>query len=260
MGSLFSSNETIPDFISTAELIQSEQFPLQIQKSEFCDASPVRFVIISDTHTRHRSLTIPDGDVLIHCGDWSNYRTSHQDHLDFDVWLGEQTHKHKLIVAGNHEIGLPRHPPDVQALFSNAICLYDQPYEVEGIQLYGAPGIPARSFFYRANYMQYSNAVEKWNGIPINTDILITHTPPRFVLDYGQHKTGCWREGDLELLNRVMSVKPKVHCFGHNHDEAGVMRVSHSIDTPMSPGDSTLFINASMARNTLPPVVIDFYK
>ena len=260
MGGLFSSNETIPDFISNAELIQSEQFPLQIHKSEFSGSEPIRFVIISDTHTRHRALSIPPGDVLIHCGDWSNHPTSHQDYLDFNIWLGEQSHKHKLVVAGNHEIGLPRNLTDVQALFSNAVCLYDQPYEIEGIQLYGAPGIPARSFFYRANYMQYNNAVEKWSKIPINTDILITHAPPRFVLDYGYHKTGYWREGDLVLLNRVMSVKPKIHCFGHNHDEPGVMRVLHSIDASAFPGKSTLFINASMARSVLPPVVIDFFK
>ena len=29
----------------------------------------VRVVGISDTHTMHRSLAIPDGDILIHAGD-----------------------------------------------------------------------------------------------------------------------------------------------------------------------------------------------
>lgn len=31
----------------------------------------VRFVCISDTHNRHKSLHVPDGDVLIHAGDIS---------------------------------------------------------------------------------------------------------------------------------------------------------------------------------------------
>ncbi|KAI6656262.1 Ser/Thr phosphatase family superfamily protein [Oopsacas minuta] len=258
MGSYFSSNEIVPDFISNAESIPSKLFPLKVHKSD-TRHDVIRFIIISDTHTRHRDLSLPLGDVLIHCGDWSNHPTSKQDYIDFDIWLGEQPHKHKIIVAGNHEIGLPHNPREVQELFANAVCLFDQTYEVEGVKLYGAPGIPARSFLYRANYMQYSRPIEKWNGIPYGTDILITHTPPRFVMDYGKHSRGYWREGDMELLNRAMNVKPKVHCFGHNHDQPGVMRVSHSLDTLKCAEDSTLFINASMFRGIIPPVVVDFH-
>lgn len=31
--------------------------------------SPMRLVCISDTHNSHRSLHLPEGDVLIHAGD-----------------------------------------------------------------------------------------------------------------------------------------------------------------------------------------------
>ena len=257
MGSLFSSpDEEIPEYISNAEQISIHQYPLKIERTVGSTSAPVRFVIISDTHTAHRNLTVPPGDVLIHCGDWSNHRTSGHDYLDFNAWLGEQPHRHKIIVAGNHEISLPHNPADVQQLFTNAVCLFDQAYEVEGVHLYGAPGIPARSFFYRAKYMQYHDAKAKWGGIPTDTDILITHAPPRFVMDYGEHKGGrWWREGDMELLQTVMELKPKVHCFGHNHHEVGVVRIEHS-----GQNDSTVFINAAMARNIIPPVVLDFYK
>ena len=128
---------------------------------------------------------------------------------------------------------------------------------IEGIKLYGAPGIPARSYFYKANYMQYSSPKEKWNYIPIDTDILITHTPPRYLLDYGQHKFGFRREGDIELLYQVCKIRPKIHCFGHNHDEPGVIRVLYSEDFTY-PGEATLFVNAAMARAIIPPIVIDF--
>ena len=33
----------------------------------------VRVVVISDTHTSHRQLVLPDGDILIHCGDFTFY-------------------------------------------------------------------------------------------------------------------------------------------------------------------------------------------
>ena len=31
----------------------------------------IKFVCISDTHTKHYALKIPDGDVLIHAGDFT---------------------------------------------------------------------------------------------------------------------------------------------------------------------------------------------
>ena len=258
MGNFFTHNETVPSFLLNSESISGLHYPLQVSLSNHICHKVIRFVIISDTHTRHRNITLPLGDVLIHCGDWSNYSTSQQDYIDFNNWLGEQPHKHKIIVPGNHETGLPTDPARVKMLFSNAVCLFDQSYEIEGIKLYGAPGIPARCFFYRANYMQYSRPKVKWSCIPSDTDILITHTPPKYLMDYGQHRLGFWREGDIELLYQVLKIRPKMHCFGHNHDEPGVIRVLYSENVSSCPGETTLFVNAAMARAIIPPVVIDF--
>jgi len=36
----------------------------------------MRYVVISDTHNLHQKLTIPSGDVLIHCGDFTNKGSS----------------------------------------------------------------------------------------------------------------------------------------------------------------------------------------
>ncbi len=33
----------------------------------------IRVVCISDTHNQHQKLTIPDGDILIHGGDFTNF-------------------------------------------------------------------------------------------------------------------------------------------------------------------------------------------
>ena len=63
----------------------------------------LRLVLISDTHGMHRKLgKIPDGDVLVHAGDFTRFGKL-EDAIDFNAWLGEQPHAHKVVVFGNHE-------------------------------------------------------------------------------------------------------------------------------------------------------------
>ncbi|KAK3950117.1 Metallo-dependent phosphatase-like protein [Pseudoneurospora amorphoporcata] len=61
---------------------------------------------------------------------------------------------------------------------------------------------------------QYDRPNHPWtNRIPLETDILITHTPPRHHLDLD---LGC-----AGLLSEIWRVKPKLHVFGHIHWGAG---------------------------------------
>ncbi|KAK3398143.1 Metallo-dependent phosphatase-like protein [Sordaria brevicollis] len=61
---------------------------------------------------------------------------------------------------------------------------------------------------------QYDRPSHPWtNRIPLSTDILITHTPPRHHLDLD---LGC-----AGLLSEIWRVKPKLHVFGHIHWGAG---------------------------------------
>lgn len=79
-----------------------------------------------------------------------------------------------------------------------------------------------------------------WNGIPIDTDVLITHGPPANILDvtFDKVHAGCPR-----LLKRVVEVKPKLHVFGHIHEGYGIHE--------MGP---TLFVNASTCNFRYEPV------
>ncbi len=36
----------------------------------------MKIVVISDTHNQHRKLLLPEGDMIIHCGDISGRGTS----------------------------------------------------------------------------------------------------------------------------------------------------------------------------------------
>jgi Calcineurin-like phosphoesterase len=60
----------------------------------------IRIVCISDTHTH--TPQVPNGDVLIHAGDLTNAGTIKDIQAQFD-WINSLPHKHKIVIAGNHD-------------------------------------------------------------------------------------------------------------------------------------------------------------
>ena len=62
----------------------------------------MRLVLLSDTHGRHKKLSVPDGDVLVHCGDFSHRGSLTETHA-FGRWFAAQPHLFKLLVPGNHD-------------------------------------------------------------------------------------------------------------------------------------------------------------
>lgn len=66
------------------------------------------------------------------------------------------------------------------------------------------------------NLPRGGQCLSKWNIIPDNTDILVTHTPP---LGFGDLCCTGVRAGCVELLSTVQQrVLPKYHIFGHIHE------------------------------------------
>lgn len=59
----------------------------------------LRLVCVSDTHGRHRNVNVPPGDILIHAGDFTHFGKE-TDVTDFNDWLGEQDHSHKIVING----------------------------------------------------------------------------------------------------------------------------------------------------------------
>jgi hypothetical protein len=73
---------------------------------EPCKGPGIRIVCISDTHAKHgRMLPLPEGDVLIHGGDFTN-TGSRRDTEDFVMWMDAQPFKYKVFIAGNHDTSL----------------------------------------------------------------------------------------------------------------------------------------------------------
>lgn len=212
----------------------------------------MKLVCISDTHSLHRKLAIPDGDVLIHAGDWGG-SGSWREWLDFNNWLDSLPHKHKVIIPGNHDEYCEEFfISALQSVGKNVHLLNESGVTLDGVTFWGSPWTPE---FFNWSFM-YARAEGKkiWERIPDKVDVLITHGPPAGILDtvmrfktdeYQPESTGC-----IDLLHRVRAVSPKVHIFGHIHEGYG-----------QKTEGGTLFVNASSCtehyRPINPPQVIE---
>lgn len=179
----------------------------------------MRFVAISDTHCRHRSLRLPRGDVLLHAGDVS-YRSSRQEIVDFLDWFGKQPFAYKIFIAGNHDYFFEREKASAirQMLPDGVFYLKEEELTLQGIRIWGSPYTP---WYYRwAFNKQRGPAMAKhWNSIPKDTDILLTHGPAYGMLDQVLNEQ---HAGDRDLLKKVLEIKPKVHVCGHIHEAYGI--------------------------------------
>jgi Icc-related predicted phosphoesterase len=179
-----------------------------------------KIVCISDTHAGHQELVIPECDILIHAGDFSDVGRRHQVE-DFLFWFGMQPATHKVYIAGNHDMTYESHrsfKEEMIVKFPKVHYLEDSGITLEGLKIYGSPWQPR--FFDWAFNLDRGNAIAaKWKKIPDDTQVLITHGPPYGILDeIDYQQVGCW-----DLMNRITQLKElKLHVFGHIHPPRGV--------------------------------------
>lgn len=258
----------------------------------------------ADTHSliHHCKFDVPDGDIFIHAGDFTKCGQKNEV-IEFNNWIGEfpniplahdvyrilagkLPHKHKLVIAGNHELSFDptfTHPfkhlqttcckktggstldeiptlgntkesleeavkvENVKQYLTNCTYLEDEAIEVYGLKIYGSPWQP-EFCKWAFNLPRGEPCLEKWNLIPEGLDILITHTPP---LGHGDLCCTGVRAGCVELLTSVQQrIKPKYHVFGHIHEGYGI-----------TSDGKVIYVNASTCDiNYLPnnpPIVFD---
>jgi len=190
---------------------------------------------ISDTHTYHGLLDIPDNiDMVIFSGDCSNYRDPYLNKPeveDFLDWYESLPIKYKIFVAGNHDTSIERGFINKLDFASKGIIYLENNHtEIEGLKIWGSPITPTFGdwAFMKARHKTH----ELWQQIPDNTDIVIIHGPPANVLDLSYNRLNqlefC---GDKALKKRLIDIKPKLVCFGHIHNcddiiNAGTMKLS----------------------------------
>jgi Icc-related predicted phosphoesterase len=196
---------------------------------------------------------VPEGDVLVHSGDATITGTLRELQL-FNEWFAGLPHKYKIFVAGNHDWLFEQDRESAESLLDlGIIYLQDSSVELEGFKVYGAPWQP-RFFDWAFNLDRGAEMAAKWQLIPDDTQILITHGPPHGILDAVPTAGRVENAGCEELRARVEMIaslgRLKMHLFGHIHCGYGTQK-----------GFGVTFVNASTCdeeyRPTQPPIVID---
>ncbi len=191
----------------------------------------MRIIATSDTHGRHRELEVPDGDIFIFCGDWTN-TANVRDTQDFFEWVSKLPHRYKLVIAGNHDFYPMQEPNEFfKSIPTGVTYLEDEWADINGLNIYGAPWTPR---FGDWAFMRERGAPMKriWDRIPEDIDILVTHGPPAQGFDLtrrGVH-AGC-----ADLQNALLRVRPTLHLFGHIHEAYGAREVPLWDRDQMSP-------------------------
>ncbi|MGZ5231283.1 MAG: metallophosphatase domain-containing protein [Burkholderiales bacterium] len=219
----------------------------------------IRFVCVSDTHSKLDKVAIPDGDVLVHTGDLSRVGAVNDLAEQFKL-LNKMPHEHIVAIAGNHDHGL-QHIPDLAKLYGRRYprvrYLDSTSAEVAGVKLWGSPWTPwflDWAFNFPRGDAGEQEATLHYAGIPDDTQLLITHGPPRGVLDQLDERGSepFAHVGSIALRKRIDSLpRLRAHVFWHIHSQYGTQR-----------DGNVLFVNAATCTEqyqpTNPPIVLDW--
>lgn len=201
----------------------------------------MKVVLISDTHLRHElhNIDIPEGDVLIHAGD-ALIGGDLSELIDFSKWFKALPHAHKVFVPGNHDRMFEEDANFASGFLPDSVtCLIDQAATIGGLNIYGSPWQP-EFMGWAFNLPRGQALMERWDRIPSGLDVLVTHGPPKGILDNagGSRRVGC-----EDLREAVVRTSPRLHVFGHVHGGYGI-----------SAEGETLYVNAAICDEAYDPV------
>jgi Icc-related predicted phosphoesterase len=210
----------------------------------------MRITHISDTHNKHNQLNgkLPGGDILIHSGDVTSIGRKSEVERFIKWFNGIDNYTHKIFIAGNHDLTFDREvlyrdkaayfdvhanwtdevaegkPDWLQSLLDielnpNVFYLENNFIEVDQIKIWGSPISPTFGYGWAFNKDRGHDINEVWNKIPMDTDIVITHSPIYGYCDRASNtnqNVGC-----ADLYHRLHEVKPHLHFAGHIHEAYG---------------------------------------
>ncbi len=227
----------------------------------------VKITCISDTHTKTNDLVLPEGDILIHCGDFTRF--GRKKEIDkFNEFIKNQKFSHKIVIAGNHDIVFDNDnysfltekyrqhfknndlvsSEEAKALLKDCVYLENSGVKIMNINFWGYPvsdtGGQDGAFYYDSD--RHAENIKKYlDKVPDNIDIFISHGPPFGILDKIVDGTsvGCKILKDYVFTK----IKPKYHVFGHIHESNGIAKETI--------GDKEIcFINAAVCDVEYKPV------
>lgn len=223
-------------------------------------AEGLKIDCISDTHNKHKKIILPGGDILIHAGDMSG-RGQSGEILPFLDWYADQDYSHLILIPGNHDFGFEKEPARYaqECKDRKIILLNDSAHEIDGIKIWGSPIQP---WFHNwaFNRGRGSDIKRHWDMIPEDTEILITHGPPRGILD-DVRPMSVYRDnvGCEELDKRIQQTKVKLHVFGHIHESAGYRYLEGRTYVNASSLDGMYMYNAPGYKRVIKDIAGDYF-
>ena len=153
-------------------------------------------------------------DLILLAGDVCGTRKSNDFCRNIND-LAKQVCCPVVLTPGNHDFWDPiqEFPTKQISEKTDVVCLVDESVEYGGIKIYGTPWTQT---FYDWNWMKDED--ELHFDIPLDTDILICHSPP---FGYGD-EVGMRRIGSKSLTKAIQDHPSlKFVFFGHNHGDRG---------------------------------------
>lgn len=114
---------------------------MSISYKEQPKGEKISITIISDTHNKHP--TVPNSDILIHCGDFTN-KGKIEEIESFNEYLSKLKNKLILVVPGNHEVNHLN--GFLKKNLKHCVLLEDEVYEYKNLKIYGSKVIIYLSF------------------------------------------------------------------------------------------------------------------
>lgn len=227
----------------------------------------MKVATVADLHGN--LISIPDCELLIIAGDICPFGdwTTQLAFLNgkFREWLKAIRARNIAVVAiaGNHDTIFEDHPNLVPWL--PWVYLQDESTDVEkdvfekrhflkdqfprGVKIWGTPWVLEYGHWAFMRDEQF--LLERFAGIPVDTEILITHGPP---FGYGDKvprlPSEQQNQGSRSLLKAIEEVSPKLVVCGHIHEGQGVYQI----------GETTVVNAAIVDRNlevAAKPTVVD---
>ncbi|THY64122.1 hypothetical protein D6C98_00876 [Aureobasidium pullulans] len=244
-----------------------------------------RFVLISDTYGYHPAL--PKGDVLCHARGLSNTGSISELRKALD-WIDKADFEVKIIIAGSKDITLDekyyqKHRRDsdkefhdpvecirLVSMYPNIKYLYHQATTIHlksgpktTFKIFGSPLVPDHSEGAFGYNRSNDTTIERhWLDIPLDVDVVLTHTPAYNHRDASikWQAAGCeglrkalWQWTDPGANRMAMSLVDLTRAGGnplHNDGAPG---------GPRAHGSDVFFSPAERAKPTAPSRVFEDY-
>jgi len=177
----------------------------------------IKIVITGCTHNRYP--VIQPCDIFIHTGDFTEHG-SISELAQFKLYLDTIQAKYIILVPGNHDRFLEKEPltrnmfKDYYLFINEGIHIYDLDPQ---INIWGSPYTPPWDNW--AFNAQDKEREEIFKKISPSTDILITHGPPKGILDQTKEGQNAGCQYLLEQINSSYSIR--YHFFAHIHETYG---------------------------------------